>query len=466
MRRATLALALLAALIALVALAGCGVSTQEGSTSSTAGQSIEEKEEKLPPRPAGTIRIAGATDVAPTEELLEQYGSRAPEIEIADEKTEESEAFARFCTGKADIVASVRPISRQEYESCRRRSVKPVQIQLASDAAVLAIRNETNVGVDCLTLGEAKEIFRAGSPITNWSQVSFLDTANAGGLAPPVKVTGPDAESSLFEFFSSIVLETTVPSLASVRGDYRAHAEPQGVRLQVIGGNNKRLRLAARSQAAKEVLHGQLQTLAGARTAVKEAEVQVKKGIRDRRSAAAKEADRRHLAEAKAKLARVEARLPTLHKRYGVYRSAARRLREARGTLGIFGFTYYEVWEEQLRPMEIDTRPADAAQPNCIFPSTQTVSDATYPLARQTLMTVSLQRLHEAEIQELLAFMVRNAASSAEQLGLVALPDERRDQELAWISGQTPPEVIFYPVSSGSAKAESGPPSESEGEGG
>ena len=465
MRRATLALLLTAALAALVALAGCGVSTQEGKTSSTT-KSIAEKEEKLPPRPPGTIRIAGATDVAPTEELLEQYGARAPEIEIDDEKTEESEAFARFCTGEADIVASIRPISRQEYESCRRRSVKPVQIQLAADAAVLAIRNETNVGVDCLTLGEAKEIFRAGSPIANWSQVSFLDTANAGGLAPPVKVTGPDAESSLFEFFSSIVLENTVPSLASVRGDYVPHAEPRGVRLQVVGGDNKRLRLASRSQAAKEVLHGQVQTLAGARAAVKEAEFQVKKGIRDRRSAAAKEEDRRHLAEAKAKLARVEARLPALRKRYHVYRVAARRLREARGTLGIFGFTYYEVWEEQLRPMEIDTRPADAAQPNCIFPSTQTVSDATYPLARQTLLTVSLQRLHEAEIQELLAFMVRNAASSAEQLGLVALPDERRDQELAWISGQAPPEVIFYPVSSGSDKAKSGPPAESESEGG
>jgi hypothetical protein len=104
--------------------------------------------------------------------------------------------------------------------------------------------------------------------------------------------------------------------------------------------------------------------------------------------------------------------------------------------------------------MEINTRSAAAAQPNCVFPSTQTVSDASYPLARQALMTVSLQRLREAEIQVLLTFAVRNAAGAAEKLGLVELPGERRDQQLDWIAGETRPEVIFYPVSAGRSTTE------------
>lgn len=455
MRRAMLAIVLL---LALALLAGCGVSVQGGSGSGEkTGPAKNPEEEKalLPPRPPGTIRIGGATDVTPTETLLTSYQQTTPGVTVQVDKSEESEAFANFCEGSVDIVASTRPISRQEYEACRRKSVQPVQIQLASDAAVLAIRNETNVGVDCLTLGEAQEIFRAGSPIQNWSQVGFLNTSSVAGPAAPVKVTGPNAESTLFEFFSSIVLGTSFPSLAAVRGEYTPHAEPRGVRLQVTGGDNRRLRLAERSDTSRAVLQGQLHSLVDARHAVQEAEFQVKKGIRDRRPAAARAEDRKNLVEAREKLARIEARLPPLRTRLKVESGAARRLRLARGTLGLFGFTYYEVWEEQLRPMEIDTRPGDAAHPNCIFPSTQTVSDASYPLARQTLLTVSVQRLHEAEIQALLTYMVRNAASSAEELGLVALPDERRDQELAWIAGEAPPEIIFYPVSSGSTTTES-----------
>lgn len=447
MRRISIAIAFLSM---LALLAGCGVSLQDETNSSgettSLGEDTTSDQEKLPPRPPGLIRIDGATDAQPTEALFDAYEQTEPGISLQISESEESEAFTDFCDGSVDIVASTRPISRREYEACRRGSVQPVQIQLASDAAVLAIRNETNVGVDCLTLGEVQEIFRAGSPIENWSQVDFLSPA-ANTIAPPVKVTGPEAESTLFEFFSAIVLGTTFPSLASVRGDYSPHPEPRGVRLETIGGNNRRLRLASRSQATGEVLRGQVQSVSDAKQAVRAAEFQVRKGIEDRRPPAARAADRRHLAEAEAKLKRIEARLPDLRARSRAERDAARRLRLARGTLGMFGFTYYEVWEEQLRPMEIDTRPADAEHPNCIFPSTQTISNATYPLARQTLLTVSVQRLHEAEIQALLTFMVRNTTKTATELGLVPLPDERRDQELSWIAGESAPDVIFYSVS-------------------
>jgi ABC-type phosphate transport system substrate-binding protein len=443
-------------LLALALLAGCGVSIQGGSGSPSRNRVIagEDGQAQLPPRPPGVIRIGGATDVAPTDALLESYRRTAPGITVQAGGSTESEGFADFCRGSVDIVASARSISAQEYEDCRRRGVEPVQIQLASDAVVLAIRNETNVGVDCLTLGEVQEIFRAGSPISNWSQVGFLSTANTSGLAPPVKVTGPNPESSLFTFFSSIVLGTALPSATSVRGDYTPHADARGVRLQVIGGDNQRLRLAQRSESSRKVLRGQQRSLVDARRAVEEAQLQVRKGIRDRRTEAARAADQRRLAAALVKLARIEARLPNLRDRSRIDIEAARRLRQARGTLGLFGFTYYEVWEEQLRPMEINTRSAAAAQPNCVFPSTQTVSDASYPLARQALMTVSLQRLREAEIQVLLTFAVRNAAGAAEKLGLVELPGERRDQQLDWIAGETRPEVIFYPVSAGRSTTE------------
>ncbi len=445
---------LIAMLICLgVLVAGCGVSQQ--SENQTEGQTTTSKEEgagkgtteKLPPRPTGVIHVSGATDAPSTEALLASYGTNEPNTLLELEQGDEGDAFRSFCRGDTDIVASTRPIARGEFEGCRRHDVQPVQIQLASDAAVLAIRNETNVGVDCLTLGEVREIFRAGSPITNWSQVDFL-SPDAESSAPPVTTTGPNANSDLFEFFSAIALGVDLPSLASVRGDYIPHAEPRGVRLQVTGGSGRRLRRAERAEGTGEVLKGQLEALKGAEKAVREAKFQVKKGIRDKRDAKEKAKDRKTLVEAEEKLERIEKRLPPIRKRNKLELREARRLHKALGTVGIFGFTYYEVWEEQLRPFEIDTRPADAKQPNCIFPSTQTVSEATYPLARQILLTTSVQRLKEGEIQALLRYAVEHAEASANELGIVPLSSERRDEELSWINGESPPEVIFYPVSS------------------
>jgi ABC-type phosphate transport system substrate-binding protein len=460
---------ILAALICLTVLAtGCGVSLQsenstEGQTTTTGNEEGKANgtpaQVKVPPRPSGVIRVAGATDAVPTESLLAAYQRTEPNTLLELEESEEGEAFRSFCTGSADVVASTRPISRQEFETCRRSNVQPVQIQIASDAAVLAIANETNVGVDCLTLGEVHEIFRAGSPITNWSQVDFI-SPDAESSAPDLKVTGPNSNSDLFEFFSAVALGIDLPSLASVRGDYIPHAEPRAVRLQVTGGAARRRRLAEGAKGTGEILKGQLETVKGAEEAVKgaeeavkEAEFQVKKGIRDQRTAEARAEDRENLTNAEEKLKKAEERLKKIEKRLPAIRKRSRlelredrRLRAAIGTIGLFGFTYYEVWEEQLRPMEIDTRPASAKQPNCIFPSTQTVSEATYPLARQILLTTSVERLKEGEVQNFLHFVLENAETSANELGIVPLASERRDEELSWVAGEQPPEVIFYPV--------------------
>ncbi|HTR75125.1 MAG TPA: substrate-binding domain-containing protein [Solirubrobacterales bacterium] len=458
---------LIAALFCLAIIAtGCGVSQQtenknEGETQNVSQEGPAQKKMKLPPRPAGEIRISGATDSVPTEALLQSYEETTASTTLAVNESDEGEAFNSFCQGGTDIVASTRPISRAEFETCRQRNVQPVQIQLASDAAVLAIHNETNVGVDCLTLGEVHEIFRAGSPITNWSQVDFISPGTESS-APDVTTTGPDAESDLFEFFSSIVLGIDLPSLASVRGDYIPHAEPRGVRLQVTGGTGRRQHLAERAKGTAEVLKGQLEALKGAEAFVKEAKFQVNKGIRDKRDAEEKAKDKKTLEEAEEKLARIEKRLPPIRKQLRLEVREGHRLNRSLGTLGIFGFTYYEVWEEQLRPMEIDTRPADAKQPNCIFPSTQTVSEATYPLARQILLTVSTQRLKEAEIRSFLHYMVVNSESAANELGIVPLSSERRDEELSWIAGESAPEVIFYPVTTTPATAQTEAEAEAE----
>src|ERR1044072_8736189 len=108
-------------------------------------------------------------------------------------------------------------------------------------------------------------------------------------------------------------------------------------------------------------------------------------------------------------------------------------------------FSYYELWEEELRPMEIEA--SSEAGPECIFPSQSTVTDASYPLARQLLLTVDFEAMREAEINEFLSFAVAESRDIAIENALVPLPDEVRTAELDWLSGESAPDVIYYPPS-------------------
>ena len=103
-----------------------------------------------------------------------------------------------------------------------------------------------------------------------------------------------------------------------------------------------------------------------------------------------------------------------------------------RGTLGLFRFSYYEAFEEQLRPMEISAT-NDFAKPECIFPSQATVTNATYPLARQLLLTVNYRNMRDSDINEFLVQSLTRSQQIAEKRSLVPLPDETRDTELAWL---------------------------------
>ena len=64
-----------------------------------------------------------------------------------------TEGFARLCRGEIDIVDSARAISRAELAVCNANGLEiRTPIQIASDAIVLATRNESDVGGDCLTV--------------------------------------------------------------------------------------------------------------------------------------------------------------------------------------------------------------------------------------------------------------------------------------------------------------------------
>jgi ABC-type phosphate transport system substrate-binding protein len=445
-------LPLLAFLAALVILPGCGVSLEGASSAgdsgpvqrTTASGSSEQQAPTLPRRPAGVVRIEGKAQGSLTDALIEAYGGSGSSANFEVESSPEDRAFDAFCNGAADIVDSARPISPEEYAACQANGVEPVQIQVASDAAVLAIENETDVGVDCLSLTDVREIFRAASPVTNWSQVGYGARAPAGVDALPIEIAGPDARSNVFGFFGRFVLGDPEPSPILLRSDYQAFPTDHGVRLAVAGKRSEREFAAQRIQSNRSVR--QLEAaLDDAGRAVAEAEFQVDKGIEDGRSASEQALDSERLAAAEAKLGELEDELTVAELSARRDEEAAVRVARRYGTLGLFRFTYYQLWEERLRPMEVEA--SGEGGPECIFPSESSVTDGSYPLSRQLLLTVDLEAMKEAEINDFLSFAVANADREAIAEALVPLPDEVRNTELAWLSGEMAPDVVYYPPS-------------------
>lgn len=458
-RRGTLPLAAL--LVLLAALAGCGVSVHEKSGGGSEGAVEEGKTlpaaavAKLPPRPVGEIRVGGVEPGSIGAKLLKGYREGGTDVSFRVGHEEEAEAFQAFCAGGADIVASQAPIAPSTYATCRDNGVEPVQIEIASDAAILAIANETNVGVDCISLGDAREIFRAASPVTSWSQVGYDHGASATGSAPPLKVTGPEPSSGLLAAFSQIVLGDAEPSRLLLRGDYEAHKYESEV-LEAVGSGTAEAELAAHAEEFSGSAKDLEKALKSAEKAVTEAELQVEKGIEDGRSEAEQEEDAETLAEAEEKVESLSAELKKAEATATEAKGAAKQVEERLGTLGLFRFGFYELYEERLRPMEIEATDSQA-HPECIFPSQSTATDGSYPLSHPLLLTVNLATMKEPEVNQFLTYALKESQDAATAQSLVPLTDEVKNTELAWLRGELPPDVVYYPQSRiAEAEAQSG----------
>lgn len=408
-------------------------------------QRIRQAYRDLPQPTTGVVLVSGNRgSLTPSEILRFNQSGSATDVRMAYDG--EDAAFAALCRGELDIVDSSRVVSEAELQACHDTGLDLVQFQVASDAVVVAIKNESDVGGDCLTTAQVKEIYRAGSPVTRWSQLG-------GGFDEvPLEVAGPDPENNAFDFFGQYVLDAPQPSLTNLRSDYKAHDTDQGSRLFVVGRERDEdlaweLRdRTRRRDAAIEQLQVQYQVVNDAKAEVEEASAQVEKGIRDQRPPADQRADQQRkdraweaLGLAQARMRELEAKKRALTEVWDKSVDARRRLNEARGNVAYFRFSYYELFEEQLRPFEVTLPDGER---NCIFPSQQTITSGQYPLARRMLLTTTVRSLDRPEVQEFLLHYLDNADAQAEQARLVSVPEADVARQKAWVTGETPPVLV------------------------
>lgn len=445
-------LLLLLSAAAAAMLAGCGVSTDNAPEERGAELA---KGEGAPPaaltaRPADTVEAEGSTLDAITPLAAGPFQTSSAK-QVRFENTSSEDALAALCGGSVDLIELGETVTPAEAKACERNHLDLVgPLLIASDAAVIATKNEADIGGDCLTTGQIDDIFRAGSPYTDWSQLGFFDI--------PLSATGSLDEPVVDQLFALRALDSTTSSLSrsELRSDFIATPTAEETRRQIVGVDElARARALARERLTALRAEVAAQRLRVVEAAIARADRQVLRRIdavndRNRRLRIPVDAEalERHNAEM------VEAAKHAAAARAGalfdarlaprISRLTANLFASARtpGVVGFVRFTFYEQWEEQLRPVEVwDDSAQDTAsqEPNCVFPSAQTVSSGHYPLAVQLLGYTTRQALARSSVRQYLLYLIGNAQRLAGDGGLVPITTQQRDANLLAI-GVRPPE--------------------------
>jgi ABC-type phosphate transport system substrate-binding protein len=431
---------------------------QDYAAQQAAQTAVDKANKALPERPAGKLDIDGATTFTLTPEQVERYVATGSSTDITQGDNSEDEAFQRLCAGKIDLVNSERSITRAEWEACQAVGLDVVQFQIASDGIVVAIKSESDVGGDCLSTDQIREIWRAGSPITDWSQLGLDEV--------PMSVGGPSPEGFPVGFaeFGRTVLGSPAPSQTDLRSDYFSYDQFDQAR-KFLNGGAKKAKLAqtypdkARQLGLrKSELVSAKQVLVDAENELRTANAERAKGIRDNRSPNAQaqdvarvEAAQVAVDKARADVAAARARHTRAKRLADTAASARRTVERSVGHVVHARFSSYELYEEELRPFEI-TLPD--GQRNCVFPSQTTIASGIYPLSTQVLITTTTRSLERREVKDFLEAYLTSAQDAANDAAMIGLTDETLQQELAWLDGTIQPVLVIPPETEPDADAD------------
>lgn len=173
----------------------------------------------------GTISADGSSTVGPyMTAAAEDFQKENPDARITVGVSGTGGGFERFCRGETDISNASRPIKQEEQAICQENDVEYVEFQIANDALTVVV-NQENDWATCLTVPDLNAIWKPGSKIGNWDQVSdgFPNVA--------LKLFGPGTDSGTFDYFTD---EINGEEGAS-RTDYAA-SEDDNVIVQGVSG--------------------------------------------------------------------------------------------------------------------------------------------------------------------------------------------------------------------------------------
>jgi len=99
------------------------------------------------------------------------------------------------------------------------------------------------------------------------------------------------------------------------------------------------------------------------------------------------------------------------------------------GSLGYFGFAYYEESSDRLSAVAVDNGSG------CIAPTRQTIEDGTYaPLSRPMFIYVKPESLAKPQVRAFVEFYLANSGTLIPEVGYVPLAPERYEESLGGLA--------------------------------
>jgi hypothetical protein len=312
--------------------------------------------------PAGSVRVDDSTNlgVLPTIDTGFAGGSAdaATLLTVSPVK-----AFQDLCDGQTDIAMATSLPTASQVAACSANGITLPTVngqvepfQLAADAIVIATRNEDSVGGDCLRRTTVRHIFEVGSTIDNWSQVGFDNRK--------LVTTGRDADNDTYQLFANLVLGASgTATLANARRDLVVHPTDLQVLDQVEFGSARealnRAVAAALAKARRPIRQVEAEAGAAANKRVL-AEIAQQNAARAKTRKVLSPAEKAAIARANAiadarakKAAEAAAGTKLIASITASVTSGRDNALGQIGDVGYFRFTYYELYEDKLRPMEI-----------------------------------------------------------------------------------------------------------------
>jgi hypothetical protein len=427
-RRVT-ALATLTVLLVASALAAC---TGEASSGPDPAPSSAPPGAVLREPVPGVVEVDGAGDLV----------ERGPAgVTVSRGEGDDDRAFARLCAGEVDLVDSVRPITAEEERACADRGLEVRSFPLGVRAVVLAIADGTDVGSDCLTTAQVRELLASGEPPPTWADLG------AGFDTVVLRTAGPAVDKPVAATLGRLVFGTSDLADDDLRAGYLANPDEDGTRWFVTGPDDARREVA--DLASVEQLHDSLKAevqAAWASWAAAEEEVRAAEGALQRvlagpSSGAERTAAQERLAEARTRLAdvvvvrdRARAAYQPVLARYQDLSAKQADLLRRTGNVGLFGPGFYLARTDRLHAFEVST----GADGGCVPPTTTTLLDGSYPLSEQVVLTGTVPALDRPEVQAVLAdrlAAVEQAGERPDDTGLLPGPPADLDRLTAWLAG-------------------------------
>jgi phosphate transport system substrate-binding protein len=125
----------------------------------------------------GRDRLTGSVAIDGTIALLERTQSAArrfqslhPGVRVTVGASGDRSAIDGFCAGEFDIAEVARHLKPGERRQCRAAGIRYAPIEIGRQGIALVV-SDRNSFASCLTLDQARSVWRAESPARDWAEV-------------------------------------------------------------------------------------------------------------------------------------------------------------------------------------------------------------------------------------------------------------------------------------------------------